>query len=163
MLKIKIDQKLILIFLFLSSFFALLAAYISQYVFGLLPCPLCLYQRIPFFMVIFITLFAFLSKQSPERQKIIIKIALFILIINAILALYHVGVEQKIFIFDKCSDLSAGADNLQDLKQQILQIPAVRCDTPQFILFGISMAGWNVIYCLGIVLAAVILPRIFAK
>ncbi len=147
----KFHPKLILSFLLFASFSALAGAYISQYFFGLQPCPLCLYQRIPYFLVIFIILFTIFLKKE-EWLKIIIKITLLILIFNGFLALYHVGVEQKIFIFDKCANLISNTTNLEDLKQQLLQTKAVRCDEPQFILFGISMAGWNAIYCFGLVL-----------
>jgi len=157
MKNIKINNKLILIFLFLTSFIALLAAYISQYFFHLQPCVLCIYQRIPFFLVIFITLFA-LIKNQDNWQKNIIKISLFLLLINALLATYHVGVEQGIFIFDECSDLSSNLNNLNDLKDYLFQAKAIRCDEPQFTLFKISMAGWNIIYCLGIIFIT-----IFAK
>ena len=157
MKNIKINNKLILIFLFLTSFIALLAAYISQYFFNLQPCILCIYQRIPFFLVIFITLFA-LIKNQDNWQKNIIKISLFLLLINALLATYHVGVEQGIFIFDECSDLSSNLNNLNDLKDYLFQAKAIRCDEPQFTLFKISMAGWNIIYCLGIIFIT-----IFAK
>lgn len=90
-------------------------------------------------------------------------IALFLLFSNGILALYHVGVEQKIFIFDKCGDIIGNVNNLEDLKRQISQTKAVRCDEPQFFLLNISMAGWNVIYCFGMVILAVFLLKVSAK
>ncbi len=152
---LNVNNRSILIFLFFTSFFALFCAYISQYVFGLQPCILCIYQRIPFFLVIFITLFALFNKQD-NWQKLAIKLVIILLIFNALLAFYHVGVEQHIFIFDECADMSANITNLEELKKQILQTKAVRCDEPQFILFGISMAGYNIIYCLGIVLISIL-------
>ena len=152
--QIQINSRLILAFLFSSSFFALFLAYISQYVFGLQPCALCHYQRIPFFLVIIVTLLSFFIKEE-KWQKIIIKIALAILIFNVFLAFYHVGVEQKIFIFDKCASLIPNLDNLEALKKELLRAKSIRCDEPQFILFGISMAGWNVIYCASVVVFAI--------
>lgn len=160
MLNLKIDLKFKLIFLLLASITALSGAYISQYVFGLLPCPLCLYQRIPFFLVIFLTLLAIFAVKEEKSQKNILKIALLALIFNGFLAAYHVGVEQGLFVFDKCADDISNALTLEELKQQILQKVAVRCDEPQFILFGLSMAAWNVIYCFGLVLATIFAPKI---
>lgn len=154
MAKYNLSYKSILVFLFLASLSALLAAYISQYFFGLQPCILCLYQRIPFFLVIIICGVG-LYFGSEKWQKIVIKIVLLILLSNVALAFYHVGVEQKLFLFEKCSDLNLDVTNLEQLKEQIFATQAVRCDQPQFTLFTISMAGWNFLYCLIVIFAAI--------
>ena len=36
------------------------------------------------------------------------------------------------------------------LRAQIMNAPIVRCDEVAFSLFGISMAGWNLLYALGV-------------
>jgi disulfide bond formation protein DsbB len=160
MVKIKVDDKLVILFLFLTSLCALLGAYIGQYGFDLQPCVLCIYQRVPFFSVIFISLIALFIKTDPKWQKIAIKLSIIVIFSNSILALYHVGVEQKIFIFNECADFAGKIANIEDLKDYLFQAKAVRCDEPQFYLFNITMAGWNVIYCLGIVLASIVAPKI---
>lgn len=144
------NQKSILIFLFFSSFAALSAAYISQYFFNLQPCLLCLYQRVPFFLVIILSFFSFFLL-NRKWQNFAIKIAILILFINVALAFYHVGVEHKIFLFEKCSDMSTNITDINQLKEYLTNTKAVRCDQPQFVLFKISMAGWNLIYCLFII------------
>jgi disulfide bond formation protein DsbB len=155
----KVSHKLILSFLLLTSLFALLSAYISQYIFGLQPCILCIYQRIPFFVVIFLTIFAIFIIKDIKWRKLIIKLSLATLLFNTFLAIYHVGVEQGFFIFDKCADTITNTSNLEELKRQIMATKAVRCDEPQFYLFGITMAGYNIIYCLGIIILSILTYR----
>lgn len=157
--KIKYNYQLILSLLLLASAFALTSAYISQYVFGLQPCILCIYQRIPFFIVVFLAILAIFIIKDVKLQRIIIKLSLVILLVNTFLAMYHVGVEQGIFIFDKCADTISNISDLEEMKRQLLATKAVRCDEPQFYLFGITMAGYNVLYCLGIVILSIFIQR----
>lgn len=138
-------QNLGLKLLFLGASFALLMALGSQYGFGFHPCELCIYQRVPLFVVVFLTVYA-LARKCPHRQKIILLISSFILLIGAAIAAFHFGVEQKWWEgFSTCSGVGS-AGNIEDLKAQILAAPTVRCDEATWILLGLSMAGWNVLY-----------------
>ena len=156
-------QDSILILLAAASTLALTGAYISQYVFGYQPCILCLYQRWPFFIIIVIYIISLLLKKQIKTLTII---ALLSVIANIIIAGYHVGVEQKIFQgLSGCSsavDLNK-IDNLAELTEAISLISAVRCDEPQFYFLGITMAGWNLIYCLILLKIGFALKRIRAK
>jgi disulfide bond formation protein DsbB len=147
----KITCKKQLIFLSLAAIIALVAAYISQYFFGLNPCPLCLYQRIPFAIIILLCLSALVF---PKSQKIILILCAMALLANCVIAFYHVGVEQKIFKgLSSCSGSELNEiDNLADLENAILNIDAVKCDKPQFIFLKLSMAAWNFLYCLALLL-----------
>ena len=142
----------ILVILAGASFVALLGAYISQYVFGYQPCVLCLYQRVPFFVVIGLVLFSLVLKTN-RALKIIIVLSLAALIVNVGIAFYHVGVENKIFSgFSGCSgagDLN-NISNVDDLKQALIEQPSVKCDEPQFYFLGLTMAFWNMLYCLAL-------------
>jgi disulfide bond formation protein DsbB len=149
-------DKNLLTFLGLASFAALAAAYISQYGYGFQPCILCLYQRMPFFIVIIL---AFLSLFSAlyRWQKLLLLLAILVILANAFLALYHFGVEQKFFSGPStCSSNFAPPNNLAELKQIINQTKAIRCDQPSLIFLKLSMAAWNVLYCLGLVVLALL-------
>jgi disulfide bond formation protein DsbB len=147
-----LNQKHLLIFLFAASVFALFGAYISQYIFGLQPCQLCFWQRKPFFIVIILAGLFLAIPGLKKYQNSAIKIAALLLLINAAIAFYHAGVEKKWFEgLDSCSIVSDQSDSLEDLKIALENTRAVRCDQPQFIFLGLSMAGWNALYCLGIV------------
>jgi disulfide bond formation protein DsbB len=155
----KITTKALLVLLLLYSSIALIAAYISQFGFDYQPCILCFYQRKPFFAVIALAAIALTFFKSEKSQKIAFFFCIFFLLINFGIASYHVGVEQKIFQGPTtCSSENLeGLDNLEDLKNALLHTKAVRCDTPSFVLLGLSMAAWNALYCLGLVVISLLL------
>jgi len=162
MIKIDFSHKNLLILLGLSSFFALLGAYIAQFGFNLQPCILCLYQRKPFFAIIAVTLLAIFIFKNAKYQKLALFTCLAILLGNIIIAGYHVGVEQK--IFKGPSSCSASQDlneitNIEDLEKALSKASTVKCSEPAFVFLRISMAGWNLIYCVGLFILCSIASR----
>ena len=117
-----------------------------QYGWGLEPCYLCLLQRIPY------TLFLFL----PLIHKTIVKetfdlgwSAAILAMIGAAIAGYHVGVEGGWWSSAVCSTASTPND-FQAFKESILsQTRSVSCADVGWSVFGISLAGYNMIlFCL---------------
>ncbi len=163
------DQKnflfLVLSILLISSSLALCLAYISQYIFGYQPCILCLYQRIPFFIIVFFSTIGLMTYRKIKIAKIIFLFCLAMLFFNAIIAFYHSGVELKYFKgYSGCfaQDLSAIQD-IDQLREIILKAKQSKCDEPEFFLLGFSMAKWNFIYCLGLFIFLNFLNFIFLK
>lgn len=147
------NHKIVLITLLFSSLIALIFAYISQYFFDLEPCILCLHQRKPFFVIIIISCLSLFFIKSEKLKRISIYICALLLIINVGIASYHVLVEKKIFQGPTTCSSSQNLNeitNLEDLKIALSKTKAIRCDEPAFIFLGISMAGWNLIYSLGL-------------
>lgn len=119
-------------------------ALISQYVFGLHPCPLCLYQRWPYAIIIGLSLLALIMglKNKDKVVSALVFLCGIAFLAGGFIAAYHVGVEQhwwKSFLEGCAVDFSAG----QDLLKQIENTQAARCDEIPWSLFGISMAGYN--------------------
>ena len=159
-MKLKFTYQNLLIFLIISSLFALILAYIGQYFFDLNPCVLCLYQRKPFFVVIIVSSFFLLIKNFKKYLKLASIITILLIIFNVFLAAYHVGVEKKIFVGPTtCSSSEIAPDNLDALKAMIEKAATVKCDEPAFVFASISMAGWNIIYCLFLVIISLYLFR----
>lgn len=155
MKKITFSHKNLIIFLSLASLFALISAYIAQYVFNLQPCILCLYQRKPFFAILALGAIFLFIKQKDQYQKLFFLSSIAILLLNIAIASYHVGVEQKIFQGPtSCSTTKNLNDitNIADLEQALKQSSITKCSVPAFTFLKISMAGWNVIYCLLLIL-----------
>ncbi len=152
-----------IILLLVSAIFALLGAYVSQYFFGLKPCILCIYQRIPFFAIIFICLFAlFFRNRKLEKliQQSAIFLSIILLLINACVALYHVGVEKKLFkITEKCVGNLNNFATIEELAVSLKSQDIVRCDEPKFFFLGLTMAAWNVIFCLSLAAFAIFLHK----
>jgi disulfide bond formation protein DsbB len=159
---LKIETKHLLNLLGFYSLVALIAAYVAQYIFGHQPCVLCYYQRLPFFVVVVISLASLLFFKKKKSQKLALIFCIILLLGNAVLAAYHVGVEQKIFAGPStCADISDldQIENVEDLAAAISKTKAVKCDTPSFVFLSLSMAAWNVIYCLFLSLPAIFLLR----
>jgi disulfide bond formation protein DsbB len=127
----------------------------SQYLGGLQPCELCLYQRWPWAAAIALGLLAGLLR--PLRRGLVL-LAGIVILLGGALAVYHAGVEYQWWPgFTACtSAISFGTGNAASLRDQLLAAPVVRCDVPGFVLFGISMAGYNAIVSVvaGLVLLA---------
>ncbi len=146
----------ITLLLLVASIFALVAAYVSQYIFGYQPCILCLYQRLPFFAIILLSLFQLFFIKKKFFKKIFFGFNICLLLSNIAIATYHVGVERKVFAGPAtCSDNLSEINDLEKLKAAISATKAVRCDEPQFFFLKLSMAAWNLIYCLGLLIVAV--------
>jgi len=147
---------------FLGASAAILgAAYFFQFVLGYQPCELCLYQRYPYMLVIGISAVAFITRNRHDislkraaRGFLIIITAL--LFLDAAIAFFHVGVEQKWWQgLSACTvSFEAGATN-QELLDAILNANAVPCDEPQWTLLGISMAGFNFLIALSLAIFGV--------
>lgn len=129
----------------LASLVALGTAFTSQYIFDLWPCVLCLYQRWPYAGVIVISLLGMVMRHQIDSRVFLVLCALGFAATAAIGA-FHVGVEQGWWQGTaECVGDTSKALSVQDLKAQIMSAPIVRCDDIAWSLFGISMAGYNVI------------------
>ena len=134
----------------LASLAALALAFISQYVFELQPCVLCIYQRWPFAIAAALCLVALTPSARPSAPWLLLLSAL-VLAVNVGIAVYHVGVEQYWWIgTEDCVGKTGTAQTLAELRAQIMATPITRCDEVAFSLFGISMAGYNIAFSTGL-------------
>ena len=132
---------------------ALAAAYISQYGFGLKPCILCLYQRVPYFINIGLGLLALLATfRYPRLVTVLLWAAALVFFANAALAGFHVGVEQGWWKgLPSCGGAILPENaSLEELRKALTQQEIVRCDKPAWVMFGISMAGYNFLMALAL-------------
>lgn len=139
---------------------ALAGAYYFQYVIGLQPCMLCLYQRVPHAIIIVLGVGAFIlgwAFRKPKQTAFMVLLCAIGYCIEAILAFYHAGVERHwwMSILEACSNpmISTGS---KDLLSQIEKAESVRCDSIPWEMFGISMAGYNAILSLGMFIYSLI-------
>ena len=122
----------------------LLAVYAMQYLGGLEPCPLCVWQRYPWFAVLGIGLLTPAVGRGGGRMLLAAMGAA--LIVGAGIAGHHVGVEQLWWEGSStCADGGAGGEptSLAALRALAMGTPAPRCDVPAWMLFGISLTGYN--------------------
>jgi disulfide bond formation protein DsbB len=129
-----------------ASAIALTAALGSQYLGGLAPCKLCIWQRIPHGVVIVIGLGALLWFRGPRERLALTWLAFLVLAAGTGIAMYHTGVEQGwIAGPSSCTGLGSlnSATTIDELRAQLLAAPVVRCDEIPWSLFGVSIAGFN--------------------
>ena len=122
---------------------ALTSALTAQYVFGLEPCPLCLYQRVPYALAALLGLAGLILR--GKNSFLIALICGLVFTTGGLIAFYHHGVEQHWWI-SFIKDCGSSLDSGQDLLAQIENAKAVRCDVIPWAdpVFGWSMAAWNV-------------------
>ena len=130
------------------SIMAIGAALVSQYGFGMHPCYLCLWQRIPYAVVILLAGLGLIATKNMGAKYGAFNIALcgIALLINSAIAFYHVGVEQK-WWGSTCALPNLANLTPDEIMATIKNAPAVSCGDIQFEMFGISMAGYNVVLC----------------
>lgn len=131
----------------LSAISALTLAivYASQYIGGLAPCELCLYQRWPWWGALALGLLAMLPVLSSNLRALLLAVAGLTLLAGAGLAIYHTGIEQHWWPGPASCGAAGPIPGSFEQLQQMMQRRAPSCDQPAWTLFGISMAGYNAI------------------
>lgn len=146
------DPRRASLLLGLASAGVLGAALVFQYGFGYQPCVLCIWQRWPYVGVLVFTLLTLLFRRWPGVGDALLIASGLALLANAGIAGYHVGVEQHWWAGTSGCGVPGAATSLDQLRAQVMAAPIVRCDDIPWSLFGVSMAGYNVLVSL--VLAA---------
>lgn len=157
---------------------ALGTALISQYFFGLHPCVLCIFQRWPYGIVIFMGFIAafyrcygealggeFVSSKVHDKTSAgFMSVIGLAFLANSIIAVYHTGVEQKWWksFLEGCAVPELKGDMAQILADIQARGNAARCDEIPWAdpIFNLSMANYNVIFCLGLGIIALISARL---
>jgi disulfide bond formation protein DsbB len=131
----------------LGSAVILLSAFGFQYLGGLAPCVMCLWQRWPHAAAIVLG-----AVGAVIPSAIIVALGALSMIGNAGIALYHTGVERDWWDGPNTCGQSAAQD-LSSLSASALLDTStgpqlVLCDQVAWSMFGLSMASWNGIACL---------------
>lgn len=125
-----------------------------QYGMGLPPCPLCLEQRIAYYVSVPLAALLWLGAGHGASRKVMILGFLAIaaaMLWNTGLAAYHAGIEWKFWPGPQdCSGPIDRFGSTQDLMKQLQDISIVRCDQAAWRFLGLSLAGWNVLVSLGL-------------
>ncbi|MGB6746609.1 MAG: disulfide bond formation protein B [Xanthobacteraceae bacterium] len=143
--------------IFVISAATLGGAWYFQLVVGLPPCPLCLEERIPYHIVIPLSLLmaiAALVRAPPKLLMVGFAAIIVAMACNVALGTYHAGVEWHWWAgptdcTGPLTDLRAGGS----LLNQLQSIHVVRCDEAAWRFLGISLAGYNAL--ISLLLAAI--------
>lgn len=127
----------------------LLSAYYIQYVLRIPPCPMCQYQRIPYYLTVVI-LGVFFFKIVNFKKLILVLI--FLSSLSIAISFYHIGIEQGFFNeLTSCKD-DLGASNTQELLKELSNKGIVSCKEVNFRIFGFSLATLNFLANIALVL-----------
>lgn len=120
----------------------------SQFIGGLVPCEMCVWQRWPHLAAILVALLSFFVRVRPVSTLLVLFAAVLIAVSGGI-GVYHAGTEYHWWQGITECTAASGTGSPMDVLNQALRRPLVRCDVPQWTLFGISLAGFNALFSLG--------------
>jgi disulfide bond formation protein DsbB len=133
----------------LGSACLLIGAFAFQYIGGMYPCTLCIWQRWPHAAAVVIGILALIT--GWRALPLLGGLAA---LASAGIALFHTGVERLWWDgLASCSGNSIAGLSMDDLLNPAITIAApVRCDVVAWEMFGLSMASWNGLLSLALML-----------
>jgi disulfide bond formation protein DsbB len=140
--------------IFVLSAATLLGAWYFQYVLKLAPCPLCLEERLPYHIVIPLSLLMVIAAivRAPRALITVGFVAIIATMLgSAVLGAYHAGVEWRWWPGPaECSGPMSNFSTKGPLLDQLQSVHIVRCDEAAWRLLGLSLAGYNVLISLAL-------------
>jgi disulfide bond formation protein DsbB len=128
----------------LASVAILAAVFAFQYLGGAAPCPLCIWQRYPYAVLIGLGVIGYFW-----QPRAMLALAALVLLVGAGLAGYHYGIEQGWFALPAGCAAGAEASSVEELRRLLRDAPPA-CDQVRFTVLGLSLAAWNVLASLGL-------------
>ncbi len=123
----------------------LLGAFGFQYLGDMAPCKLCLWQRWPHAAAILIGAVALIMPHAT-----LLVVGALAALTSAGIGIYHTGVERGWWEGPStCSSGPIGDLTPEQLMEQIMAAPLVRCDEVPWEMLGLSMASWNAVASAG--------------
>ena len=125
----------------LGSLGLLIGALLFQYVGDMAPCKMCYWQRYPHVGAIIIAGIILFTGIG-----VFAVLGLLSALITAGIGGFHAGVERGWWEGPQsCTSTSIDDLSTEELLAQIMSAPMVRCDEIPWQMFGLSMAGWNMV------------------
>ncbi len=135
------NTKIFCLITLMISILSLLSAIYIEHIIEIKPCKLCIYQRFPYLLAIFISFLGYYF----SNNRLWIKLLALIFLISFVLSGYHVGIENDFFNeFSGCTNENI---NLMDKSKILnsLQNDANSCKNVNFKILGMSLATINMI------------------
>lgn len=135
------------VFLLLTGFSVsmVLGAWAFEFIGGLAPCKLCYYQRYPHWVAAGAGALVLLTGVTALAYLAALGAAA-----SGLIGLFHSGVERGWWEGPStCTSGDITGMSADDLFNQIMAAPLVRCDEIPWQMFGLSMANYNALLSLG--------------
>ena len=144
-----------------ASLGALATAFAGEHLFGLEPCILCLYERVPYAAAAVVAGVALAMPGLSLWRVRLMALAAVVFLVGAGLAFYHVGVEQHWWrsVAGCEGALATDVGDLRNLSPSNLK----PCDRVDWRLFGLSLAAYNVIFSLALAALCLVAVRLLTR
>jgi disulfide bond formation protein DsbB len=139
------------------------SAWFIKLVLGILPCKLCLDQRIPYYVGL--PLAALAAWQAKRQSASLVTTGLLVALgcvfaVGAGMGLYHAGIEWGLWRGPTdCTGAMAAPLPMSDFLRQLETTKVIRCDEVAMRIAGLSLAAWNMIVAAGLSLLAFVGAR----
>ncbi len=135
-------------------------AWAFELVGGYVPCPLCLQERIPYYVGLPPALIALLLSPRPWPSRALLFLTAITFLVSAGLGVYHAGAEWAWWEGPaSCAAAGSAPLNGGNLLEELENIRIVSCTDASWrfpdAFWGLSFAGWNAV--ISVVLAAIAL------
>tara|TARA_B100000963_G_scaffold352545_1_gene365871 strand:+ start:162 stop:638 length:477 start_codon:yes stop_codon:yes gene_type:complete len=120
----------------------IISAYIIEIFAKVPPCKLCVYQRIPYLIIIFLGFVFFILK----KEIIFLYLSLLNFFANFFISFFHSLVERQVISYNiGCSSSSENFEDIETLRMSLENTPIAKCDEITFSVFGLSLANMNLL------------------
>ena len=156
MYNFRIDTYLKIIFTI--SLISIIAAFFIEYVLGHQPCNLCLMQRFPYVLSIFLIILNYLLKKNVQ---FVILLLILIFSFSFLISFYHFGIEQGFFKESSVCGLNNKSEIIskEEILKQLSQ-KTISCKDVTFRIFGLSLTTFNIFLSLFL---SILLINIFSN
>ena len=146
-----LESKKFYFLILLLCVVSLVSAVYIEYILEQKPCKLCIYQRLPYLIAIFICFFGY----NYSKNIMWMYLLTLTFILSTILSGYHVGIENNIFnestaCTNKSFDIIDKSKLLESLKNNY-----IGCKEVNFRIVGLSLATIN--FVISLLVAAICL------
>ena len=138
-----LNSKSIFNLIFIFSIFSISFALYLEFFLGYMPCKLCTYQRIPYYLCIII---GFINIFSKKYFKYLYIVLITLILSELILSGYHSLVTFEIIKYSGCESAILPSDIAQ-LKEALLSDNlVVDCSNANLEYFGIPLSIYNFLF-----------------
>ena len=125
------------------SVFSIVSAFYIEYILGHQPCNLCLIERIPYILSIFLIV---LNHIFIKKDKFLIILLFITFIASFIISIYHFGIEQGFFNESTICGVknTNGIISKEELLKQLNE-KIISCKDVTFRILGFSLSSINII------------------
>jgi len=138
-----LDIKKMVYGIFFFSIVSILFAFYLQYILGHAPCKLCIYQRVPYYLIIAIGVINLLFNKYLKFSLFLISV---LLLCELFISGYHTLSTFGIIEYTGCESATLPTD-INQLKEALLNDKlVVTCSNANLKFFGIPLSFYNTLF-----------------